>query len=679
VTVAVPSTPSVSLALVEDRAGRDKEMAALRADKSKLSEELATAWKETDAAKAAAAGAERRVRQAETIAGQGTKDLAAVKAERDALAGRLATANNDMQNLHRRLAELEKEGEKPVPASVDVSALNTQLDAARHDLATARTERDQLQQQLSAVKSTLASAEVRQQDAATLAAQLAAERKHYAVAIAAQTESGNLSAQLAQADQARQATESRAAGLEETLAGLRRQNAELAGAGMKLENLEKEGAVTARRLRDSEAALNQARRELENARKAQAAGEILAKEQGQLTATVASLQGELTTAQNERDQLRADLAAATEASKNARIASDEAAKQELAKARAERDGLVAQVKQLTDEKAKLAQQVSAGGDAANRLAETAGQLEAAKQEAAALRDQLAASTSTTKTDATRLQGEVDTLGRRLEDARRQLAAAEATQGETARKLDEAQAGTARLERENADLRAEHASLTAKLAPAAASTAATAAATTVSTGAGVAEDVTQLKADLRRAEEKVDMTVRAFAQAQAENERLKTQIAQAAGERAGAMDAGAALARTEQELTALRGVAGRSANETASLRDLLRQTQNSSASLVAENARLRTALSAAGASVPPASVTAPTRPALAATAPGPATPPPAAPPPAPRIHRVVSGDTLTRISSRYYGTWARWQDIYNANRDKLRDADVLPLGAELKIP
>ncbi len=274
---------------------------------------------------------------------------------------------------------------------------------------------------------------------------------------------------------------------------------------------------------------------------------------------------------------------------------------------------------------------------------------------------------------------MDTLGRRLEDARRQLAAAEATQGETARKLDEAQAGTARLERENADLRAEHASLTAKLAPAAASTAATAAATTVSTGAGVAEDVTQLKADLRRAEEKVDMTVRAFAQAQAENERLKTQIAQAAGERAGAMDAGAALARTEQELTALRGVAGRSANETASLRDLLRQTQNSSASLVAENARLRTALSAAGASVPPASVTAPTRPALAATAPGPATPPPAAPPPAPRIHRVVSGDTLTRISSRYYGTWARWQDIYNANRDKLRDADVLPLGAELKIP
>jgi nucleoid-associated protein YgaU len=65
------------------------------------------------------------------------------------------------------------------------------------------------------------------------------------------------------------------------------------------------------------------------------------------------------------------------------------------------------------------------------------------------------------------------------------------------------------------------------------------------------------------------------------------------------------------------------------------------------------------------------------------PPPAAstapPEPAPRTHRVVSGDTLTRISNRYYGTSSRWQDIYDANRDKLRSADVLPLDVELRIP
>jgi nucleoid-associated protein YgaU len=60
-------------------------------------------------------------------------------------------------------------------------------------------------------------------------------------------------------------------------------------------------------------------------------------------------------------------------------------------------------------------------------------------------------------------------------------------------------------------------------------------------------------------------------------------------------------------------------------------------------------------------------------------PPAPAAPAPRTHRVTSGDTLTRISSRYYGTATRWQEIFNANRDKLRNPDVLPLGVELRIP
>jgi nucleoid-associated protein YgaU len=67
---------------------------------------------------------------------------------------------------------------------------------------------------------------------------------------------------------------------------------------------------------------------------------------------------------------------------------------------------------------------------------------------------------------------------------------------------------------------------------------------------------------------------------------------------------------------------------------------------------------------------------------PAAPAPAAPvaqPPAPRTHHVTAGDTLTRISVRYYGTALRWQEIYNANRDKLRNPDILPLDVELRIP
>ncbi len=62
--------------------------------------------------------------------------------------------------------------------------------------------------------------------------------------------------------------------------------------------------------------------------------------------------------------------------------------------------------------------------------------------------------------------------------------------------------------------------------------------------------------------------------------------------------------------------------------------------------------------------------------------PAAPAPAPapdRIHTVAEGDSLTRISLRYYGTPNRWQEIYDANRDVLKGENALRPGQRLKIP
>jgi nucleoid-associated protein YgaU len=47
--------------------------------------------------------------------------------------------------------------------------------------------------------------------------------------------------------------------------------------------------------------------------------------------------------------------------------------------------------------------------------------------------------------------------------------------------------------------------------------------------------------------------------------------------------------------------------------------------------------------------------------------------------VAGGDSLSRISQRYYGTPNRWQEIYNANRDKLGNEGVLRIGTELRIP
>lgn len=49
------------------------------------------------------------------------------------------------------------------------------------------------------------------------------------------------------------------------------------------------------------------------------------------------------------------------------------------------------------------------------------------------------------------------------------------------------------------------------------------------------------------------------------------------------------------------------------------------------------------------------------------------------HVVQQGDSLSRISVRYYGTTNRWQDIYEANRELLKGENALRLGQRLKIP
>jgi nucleoid-associated protein YgaU len=51
----------------------------------------------------------------------------------------------------------------------------------------------------------------------------------------------------------------------------------------------------------------------------------------------------------------------------------------------------------------------------------------------------------------------------------------------------------------------------------------------------------------------------------------------------------------------------------------------------------------------------------------------------RTHTVVDGDTLAALAERYLGSPSRALEIYNANRFLLPSPDVLPIGAELKIP
>ncbi len=49
------------------------------------------------------------------------------------------------------------------------------------------------------------------------------------------------------------------------------------------------------------------------------------------------------------------------------------------------------------------------------------------------------------------------------------------------------------------------------------------------------------------------------------------------------------------------------------------------------------------------------------------------------YTVVDGDNLWRIAQKTYGSGARWNEIFEANKDVMRDADSLTVGMTLRIP
>lgn len=55
------------------------------------------------------------------------------------------------------------------------------------------------------------------------------------------------------------------------------------------------------------------------------------------------------------------------------------------------------------------------------------------------------------------------------------------------------------------------------------------------------------------------------------------------------------------------------------------------------------------------------------------------PPVAETYIVQSGDTLSKISTKVYGSPGRWKEIYEANRQDLKNAHDLRLGQMLRIP
>jgi nucleoid-associated protein YgaU len=51
----------------------------------------------------------------------------------------------------------------------------------------------------------------------------------------------------------------------------------------------------------------------------------------------------------------------------------------------------------------------------------------------------------------------------------------------------------------------------------------------------------------------------------------------------------------------------------------------------------------------------------------------------KTYTVVAGDSLSRIAKREYGDGNAWNRIYEANRDIIKDPDLIHPGQTLKIP
>lgn len=68
-----------------------------------------------------------------------------------------------------------------------------------------------------------------------------------------------------------------------------------------------------------------------------------------------------------------------------------------------------------------------------------------------------------------------------------------------------------------------------------------------------------------------------------------------------------------------------------------------------------------------------------TAPSPAAAPAAGGAPTVRMYVVQGGDSLSKISKKFYGDANKWKQIFEANRDVVKNPDLIQPGWRLRIP
>jgi LysM repeat protein len=350
----------------------------------------------------------------------------------------------------------------------------------------------------------------------------------------------------------------------------------------------------------------------------------------------------------------------------------EADNQLLKTASADQVRLTAEMEKMRQEKATRNASEAASGDARSKLAETESKLATVLRSYSLLQaenDQLKAAGK----DRTAATAELDALRRDKAELEAKLAAAPADKSaEVSARLAETENKLATTVRSFSQLQSENEQLKATAANTAALQAEVETLrrdnTALEAKVGAAAPAPQIaaapetSARLAETEDKLNTVLRSYSLIQAENDRLKAQLAH---------DVDTAQASSAR-------AAGESAAQISALFDELRQTQAQLTSQAAENSELKTRLALAGS--PPGSLRpSPARPGSAEAQAARIITPPAPVAPAARTHVVVEGDTLTKLSRTYYGTTSRWDEILHANSDVIKDENVLPLGATLKIP
>ena len=51
----------------------------------------------------------------------------------------------------------------------------------------------------------------------------------------------------------------------------------------------------------------------------------------------------------------------------------------------------------------------------------------------------------------------------------------------------------------------------------------------------------------------------------------------------------------------------------------------------------------------------------------------------RVHTVQSGDSLSKIAKEFYGDANRYNEIFEANREVIKDPDLIYPGQQIRIP